>query len=315
MTVPVDQAPPRERRKPMLPFHVQVALVTLAPWGVFLVSHVTGRSSVPLALVGLFLSAPHVLATVGLYAEPRLRSYVKRNRVALVVAPLATAAGCVVAFAVAPPIGVRALVAAFLLWQVHHFTKQNLGMFVFWARSRGEGGANAVERRLILATTLIGATGTIRLLYPDTPVDPWMRAIGMVAIGAAAIAVLTVTTSPARRLALLAVVAFYAPLHVFSVGLVAAAVTYQVAHGAQYYLMVGHATRPTRRSFMAVLLLVLLGGLLLVWGAGRDPLGPLAVVFGLAKGLVAAHFVADARLWRLRDPDVRAFMKERFAFL
>jgi hypothetical protein len=32
-------------------------------------------------------------------------------------------------------------------------------------------------------------------------------------------------------------------------------------------------------------------------------------------GVVVWHFLADARLWRLRDPEVRAIVRRRFDFL
>ena len=42
---------------------------------------------------------------------------------------------------------------------------------------------------------------------------------------------------------------------------------------------------------------------------------PLRLFFGVYLGLLAAHFVVDAGMWRLREPFVRAFLSERVGYL
>lgn len=118
-----------------------------------------------------------------------------------------------------------------------------------------------------------------------------------------------------RALALAVPVLFYAPLSVFGPGLAFGAAAYGAAHGAQYYLMVGTVVRADRRIAGLTTVAVLVGGTALVVAATRFGYGHHAWVLGAAKGVVASHFVADAGLWRLRDPELRTFMAQRFGFL
>jgi hypothetical protein len=46
-----------------------------------------------------------------------------------------------------------------------------------------------------------------------------------------------------------------------------------------------------------------------VWGRLGD------VVFGCYLGLVMAHFVVDAGIWRMREPFQRAYLGRSFGFL
>ncbi len=62
--------------------------------------------------------------------------------------------------------------------------------------------------------------------------------------------------------------------------------------------------------------LALLGGAALSWAShlhGSPP--PIRAVFGAYVGALAAHFVVDARLWRLRDPGARALVAARLPHL
>lgn len=112
-------------------FDWQVVGVTVLPWVLFLTTWVLDVKPLPIAMAGAFLGTPHVLATVGLYLEPGLRSHVRSNPVAFWVAPAAAVVGAALAFALSPAWLVWPLLTAFALWQTHHFTKQNFGMFVF----------------------------------------------------------------------------------------------------------------------------------------------------------------------------------------
>ncbi|HEU5152567.1 MAG TPA: hypothetical protein VFU19_18910 [Iamia sp.] len=316
MTAPVELSLAPARRREGVGFDWQVVGVTVLPWVLFLTTWVLDVKPLPLAFAGAMLGTPHILATVGLYLEPGLRGVVRANRVAFWVVPLAVIAGSALAFAVSPRGLVYALLIGFVLWQTHHFTKQNFGLFTFWARSRGLPGASPAERKLIQATSVIGMAGILRVVDEGSWLDAAMRGVGLAAIVACGVGVLACTDDPRRRAALLVAVAFYAPLHIFDVGFLSAAFAYQAAHGAQYYLMVGKATRPTRRSLLAFLVFLVVAGLVLFTLVRTvDPYGSSAWALGLVKGLVAAHFIADSRFWRLRDKDIRTFMKSRFDFL
>lgn len=298
-------------------FATKIVLVTLVPWSVFLVSYLASFRPMPLYLIALILGGPHVLATTGLYADPDLRAHVRQNASRYVGAALAVILITTLAFTFSTGMATWYLLGGYLLWQTHHFTKQNIGMFAFWCRSSGVAGMASGERRLILATDVIGGLGILRMvgLWPE--LNDLFRLGGMAAIVVATGAAVSLSSGAPwqRRAALVATVAFYAPLHVFDVNLGAAALAYQAAHGAQYYLMVGKAVSARRQTLRLTVMVVLLGTLLFVPAARAHPNGSDAWMFGLAKGIVGAHFVADAGFWRLRDPQVRTYLKSRFDFL
>lgn len=306
-----------------LRFDHKIALASALPWGVLLVSQFLGSGTVVLELPLIYLGAPHVLASVALFLEPGLRSHVRGNRSFYLAAPIVTVAICVAVFALSPKSIAGVAILGLTLWQIHHFTKQNLGMFSFWTKARGMASPTPAERRVIQWTALIGMAGIIRIagrsgwIPTSEVVDSLARGVGLIALavlGVTAVAA-TVGSSSGRTAGLLASVAFFAPVVVLDVGLVTAALTYQAAHGAQYYLMVGTATRPTRVSGMSAMLLLLIAGPIFLLLTAVEPYGTQAWMYGLYKGVVSWHFLADSRLWRLRDGEIRAFMKQRFAFL
>lgn len=299
-----------ERRSLALSFDQRIALATLVPFVVFIGFHTYGSTPGPALWLAAATSVPHVLATFGLYLDRGFRVVIAGDLRRYVVIPLLAIPATAAAFGLAPRALVGVLAVTFGIWQIHHFTKQNLGMFSFWCRARGLPGMSPVERKLLLSTTGIGALGLLRVVSFGPAADSVLQGGGLVL---AAVAIVFALRAPgvARSLALLVAVAFYLPLHLFEVDLLGAAVAYGAAHGAQYYLMAGHAVRTDKRTLAATVAIVVFGGMAIL-ALTRSPQ---PWVYGLAKGVVAAHFLADASLWRLRDAGVRSLMKERFAFL
>lgn len=95
-----------------------------------------------------------------------------------------------------------------------------------------------------------------------------------------------------------------------------------VAHGLQYLLLVGLVAGGGRAGTSRLARLALLANIALVGGAvlsaashlhNADPAGRL--VFGAYLGVVMAHFVIDAGLWRMRDPLARKFLTAHLPYL
>ncbi len=94
-----------------------------------------------------------------------------------------------------------------------------------------------------------------------------------------------------------------------------------VAHGLQYLLLVGLvAAGPARPGL--ILRLLALANIALIGGAAlsaashlHDAAAPGRILFGAYLGVVMAHFVIDAGLWRMRDPLARAFLITHLPFL
>lgn len=297
-----------------VPFDQQIAIATAVPFCFFLVVHALGGLPLWLATLTLFMGAPHVLATIGLYVDRDIRAIAATDPVRYVVAPLAVIPISVVLFGVTHGAVAVLLVTGFLLWQTQHYTKQNVGMFAFWCRARGLSPMTDHERSIVRATTAIGAVGILRAMELTPQLDQALRIGGLVllAIGAA---LAVVPFRGARSWALLAAVAFYAPLYIFQVDLLGAAFAYQAAHGIQYYLMVGHAIRRNPLAIRVTIPVVLLGGVVPLALLTSSSFATAPMLFGFAKGIAGAHFLADASLWKLRNPRIRAVMRERFSFL
>lgn len=301
-------------------FDWAIVAVTAGPFLFFLTQHALGLNLTAIAAVAFFLGTPHVLATFGLYLDRDIRSLSLTDRIRYVIVPVLAIPLTVLAFLFVDGTAAIVVLTGFLLWQTHHFTKQNLGMFSFWTRARGLPGMAPRERSLILGTTLIGGLGILRAtgLAPD--LNRSLRIVGLLALTAG---VLWVTThwQGHRSLALLVALVFYSPLLVFDTNLLTAAFAYQAAHGAQYYLMVGtvmHAGRPSPPSLLSVttvLAALFVGAILITAATSGWAFDDHRWLYGVGKGIVAAHFVADAQLWRLRDPAIRTIMKARFSFL
>ncbi len=97
-----------------------------------------------------------------------------------------------------------------------------------------------------------------------------------------------------------------------------------VAHGLQYLLLMslvaggtGAHARPPRLARLALLANVaLIGGALLSAASHlHNSAQPDRLLFGAYLGVVMAHFVIDAGIWRMRDPLARQFVTQSLPFL
>ncbi len=288
-----------------------IVAATLLPFAAITLARVLGSFPTWLYLATLLLGSPHVLATFGLYLDEELWPVARADLLRFVWIPLAlVGVGAVACGSTGTPVGLL-LVTGFLLWQTQHYTKQNIGMVAFWARLRGDAPVLDQERALIRATTAIGVLGILRAMDLAPALDGTLRALGLGMLVVGAILALVIGRGP-RRLVLLAAVGFYAPLHLYDVDLLGAAFAYQAAHGAQYYLMVGVALRRSTRARRAVVPAVVLGSLVPLTILTPAMFAAQPWLFGLGKGVAAAHFFADAQWWRLRDPKLGPILRRRF---
>lgn len=300
-----------------------VGAVTVVPWAAVLLAGRAGIDVNDIVVLAALGSVAHVGTTVAFYTDRELRPVLREDPRRYLLAPvLAVAAG--VLFMTFAPSRIATLgVAGFLCWQIHHFTRQNLGCFAFCCRALQDNSPSADERRIFDLTGWAGMCGVVVTVhdYRDTmPMDLFMVA----GIGFLALAVWrAVQVRPAgwRAGALAMAIAFYAPLLLMRASLGIAATAYGFAHALQYYVMMGHlAGGRTVRGRWGMTAAVVGGfvivGLPLYWLATRLEIGgatPWAA--GLYFGLVACHFIIDAGVWKMRDPEKREYMKRRFAFL
>jgi hypothetical protein len=303
-----------------------LVLATCAPWLLIVIGHhVRSPDTFGLAaLVGAVTLAAHVPTTAAFYADRALWPFLRRNPLRFFVLPVA-AMVIGAAFAWWAPSDLLPVgLTLYLAWQLHHFTRQNLGMLVFLFRSTARPGPSADERRLINITGVAGILG-FAPLYEGIPGvgEGAQRAVWWAGMGVLALAFVWLARiwprDPVRGLALSAATLFYAPLFLYPHNIFVATVAYSAAHGAQYFMMAGHLGAGRSRIvavrwILFVALLAVVGGRLLKEASELGG-GDLRWLYGLGLGFTAAHFIVDAGLWKLRDPDQRAWMRERFTFL
>jgi hypothetical protein len=232
--------------------------------------------------------------------------------------------GAVIAAALSPA-AMAWLLLAYFAWQFFHFQKQNLGMAALAASVHRVRPLSRAERRALMGA---GGAGVLGLLaHPgllQLRVDPGaaklFTAAGLLFAAGAGSGVVALARRPAAdrpagfcAMYLMALL-FSLPIFVFR-SPYAAVGGMTVAHGFQYLLLVGLVAAGNRRGTSRWLRLAMFANVALVGGAllsgashlhGFPP--AIRLVFGAYLGVVTAHFVIDAGLWRMRDPFPRAFL-------
>lgn len=277
-------------------------------------------------------SSVHVAATGWFYALPDVRAYARAQPTRYIYAPIALVAVAALLAAVLDPSRASWLLLGFFGWQFFHFHKQNLGLAALAAKGWRAPALSRAERWWLTLAGVFGIIGLVvhpQLLQLD--VDPHLSSLFSVAaggLGVSAIAgILTLRRrgSGERPAAFVAVyvisLLFFAPVFVFS-SPYAAVGGITIAHGLQYLLLVGlvaggDGDGTARVTGLAVAMnLALLGGLALNRASHLHRSGPgLRAVYGAYVGVVMAHFVVDAGLWRLRDEFPRRLLSARVPYL
>jgi len=280
-------------------------------------------------------SSVHVASTGWLFALPVVRDYARQHKFRCVWMPACLIGTTAVAAAIIAPRAFQWLLLPYFSWQFYHYQKQNIGMAALAAAADQVTPPSRAERRsLVLAGigTIGALAGDPRLLGLRIALDaPWLRlaSVGVFAVAVAAGLLTLATRQPSARPAgftavYLTSLLFGLPAFVFA-SPYAAVGGMTVAHGLQYLLLISliasQGVAPEARSSRLVRLallanIALIGGVLLSVAShlhNSSPAGRL--IFGAYLGVVMAHFVIDAGIWRMRDPLARKFITESVPFL
>jgi len=276
-------------------------------------------------------SSVHVAATGWLFTDPGLRAHVAGRRSRYLWAPVGLlATGALLAVTLNPRTMAWVLLPL-LAWQLHHFQKQNLGQAALVTASLGLSSLRPHERRAICTTGAAGIAGVCAhpaLLQLDVrlPLSGYLAlaatlllALG-VAAGSYALARRPGSDRPATFCAVYGLALLF-PLPIFLFTSPYAAVAgMTMAHGLQYLLLMGLLAAGTRRRRLcavpALWAIAVLGGMALNQASHLHSSNwPLRLCFGFYLGFLAAHFVVDGGIWRLREPAVHAFLSERVPYL
>ena len=285
-------------------------------------------------------SSGHVASTSWFYGSREVRAHAVRHPWRYARVPLLLVlAGAAVA-AMLPPRAMTWLLLPYFAWQFFHFQKQNLGLASLAAASCGAPPLTQAERRAVVAAGCAGIAGL--LAHPallQVAVDSRLGAVFPVAgvalgIAAAGGLALFLRRPSAARPAGLAVtyvmtLVFFLPVFTFT-SPYAAVGGLTIAHGAQYLLLMSlvaaggeHATAGSTDGAAAdawialalrltvFVMIVLVGGAALeVASHLHDGDRSIRLLYGMYLGVVMAHFVIDAGLWRLRDSFPRRFLAD-----
>ena len=292
-------------------------------------------------------SSGHVASTGWFYGNGEVRAHAARHPWRYARVPLILVLATAAAAAALPPRTMTWLLLPYFAWQFFHFQKQNLGLAALAAAACGAPSLTRAERRTSVAAGCAGIGGL--LAHPallQVAVNPGLGAAfpaAAIAYGVAASGglALFLRRRPADRPAGLAAPyltaqVFFLPVFTFS-SPCAAVGGLTIAHGAQYLLLMslvgagegtrgstaGRAAAGTASTGMArALRLTVLVTIVLLGGAALEAASHLhdggwsvRVLYGMYLGVVMAHFVIDAGLWRLRDSFPRRFLASRLPYL
>jgi hypothetical protein len=220
-------------------------------------------------------------------------------------------------------------------WQFVHYQKQNLGIAALAAASRRVTPLRPAERRALTGAGFAGLAGLLArpslLQMPVRPVVGPMFPVAAVAfavfvvVGAGCLLRRSRPQRPAGFCACYALsLVFSLPVFVFNspYGAVAGLT---IAHGLQYLLLMtllaGGGARRLRTlqrtaALVALCNIALLGGAALSMASDQAAAAPaVRILFGMFLGVVMAHFVVDAGLWRMREEFPRSFLGSRLPYL
>jgi hypothetical protein len=281
----------------------------------------------------LFLgSSVHVAGTAWLYTLADVRRHARAHRARYVWVPLALVVAGAAAALLVSAAAFGWLLLPYFAWQFLHFQKQNLGMAALAASSHGVPGLRRMERGALSGA---GLAGIVALMARPGLLQLNVRPGAGALFAPAAVAFVLAVSVGVRSLAArqpedrprafcavyLVSLCFSLPVFVFA-SPYAAVAGMTIAHGLQYLLLVGLVAAGRSRGTSRVARLAvfcnvaLLGGVALSAASHLHGGGALArCVFGGYLGVVMAHFVVDAGIWRLRDAFPRAFMRSRIPYL
>ena len=337
-TVFVDAATSLRSRKHAATWHVFVAVIALVTVIPFLIVPYSqhGTSSPETAMNAVvvlnFLGANfHVASSAWFYTDPTMRAQFRSRRWRYLVVPALLIAGSATAFHFASPALRGYMLVAFFSWQIWHYQKQNVGLLSFVAAGTDSGPLSLWERRTLMLAAVAGMLGFFEFfnfIVPSLSVEfASLHRVGALVYLLVPVAFgVALLKSPALRanrlrIAFLALGAsFFLPTYIFPDS-ISATLGYAVAHGLQYvvFMAVVSVGRPNPIASAVMLVgMATLGALALNAAIVAPAASDFAygyLVYGAFVGVVMAHFVVDAGIWRLREPFQRAYMRSKFYFV
>ena len=305
-------------------FFGALALVTALPLLVlgFGIGITQPANYAPSAAGGAFIGAlvlatsfGHVLSTSFVYIDRGCNNLIRQNRQWFMLWPALAIAIAMISFVIGP-LAFRIMYMAYYAWQLWHFQRQNYGVISFAAQIRKRG---ALPHTLNAMLNMGTAGGVLAILSQGPFLNwpaLWWAALVPFAVSTALLVHLLYTSrrftsdGPVMFFAVMGW-AFFVPI-LLSPNFIVAFLSYGVAHGAQYLIFMSVMARGSAMKVLGPPVMVATTGLLVLvfYRMTLTPAGSAAYT-----GVVMAHFVVDAKLWRMREPLQRGLIRQRFAFV
>jgi hypothetical protein len=288
-----------------------------------------------LLLVTFVGGAGHVATTAWFYTVPAVRAHARANSWRYIWIPVLLIVGTAAVAAALPAEHFVWLLYGYFGWQFFHFQKQNVGMAALAGVTTGAGSVTRAERNAIIVAGILGTAGLLvhpELIRLDGQLDvrylfPLIGLAYSLTVGYGALVLFRGRELDRRPPLFVAVylmsLLFFLPVFAFVEPFPAVA-GLTLAHGYQYLLLlvlIAGAEKTGRLSLFSlpiVIELAILGGFALTAAQSthfQEGVGITRAVYGAYLGVVMAHFVVDAGLWRLRDEFPRRFLGERIPYL
>jgi hypothetical protein len=266
----------------------------------------------------------HVASTTFLYIDKGFWPLIRQNSARFFLWPLIAVGVFLGAYLAGPAVAVS-FSLVFAAWQLHHYQRQNYGLIAFAAQDRRFGPLPVGLRRALDLSTAGGVFGLISNAGFATAyagqhhallIGLRVCAIGLFSASALTLGQLLISQRRLRsdRLVLaftLLAWAFFLPV-LMSHDILVAVMSFAIGHGAQYLIFLVIISRRSHYQWLGPILMV--GVTFATWKIFTW-LGNSAAGAAVYTGLVAGHFMIDAKVWRMRDPLQRELIRDRFSFL
>lgn len=321
--------------KPWYLFLALVSLASLSPFVIIPVAQqfIPGSSAALDIVIALnFVGANfHVASTGWFYTDRSMWSHFHSHPVRYLVVPCVLIAVSAALFHFIDHSLRGYLLFLFFSWQLWHFQKQNVGLLSFIAAGTDGVPVSTWERRTLALSAIAGILGLFSLskigLRHLSSEFATLHQIGLGVYLLASIAFcIAITKSPALRTNKLRLTcflfgtSFFLPTFIFT-DPISATLSYAIAHGLQYLVFMGFVSVGKQKpiaSLITLLGIATLGAFILnaaILAPDGHEFSYGYAAYGAFLGVVMAHFVLDADIWRLREPFQRGYMRKKFYFL
>lgn len=285
-----------------------------------------------ITIVNVITGSFHVGTSAYFYFDREYQPLMRGDRIrfywCLALLPFGFLALGTTASALGGPQAVFWLLAGNSAWLFYHYQRQNFGLISLVNKNIGAGRLPPEVSNILNTVAAAGVLGFVGIPFNaelgyevPSELHSQMKLAGMVLYGVSLGLLIRafarhphLRANPWLTCSILLGWAFFLPAVVFD-SIAGAFIPLAVAHGAQYILMMTVVSRRSRRGWRGVGVMVLVGaaiGLSMHFALQTEYDLHLAL---FTTGVVMIHFVVDAKLWRLREPEQRDIMMRRFSFL